>query len=122
MKELGRVAILALLTSGLSGCGGTNLSPEATVQQLQQSYESAGAPIKQEVSQASAALQAGNYTEAVVLMNRVVQSQPVSLEQKQAVANLIRQTQLAVRQNPKLNNAELYRATSELILRVHGEN
>jgi len=41
---------------------------------------------------------------------------------KKAVGTLIRQTRLAVQQNPKLNTPELYKAMSDLILRVHGEN
>jgi len=122
MKQIAWTIALSVLTLAQWGCGSKNPSPRIAAQQLERSYEKADAPIKQEVAQATAALQAGNYTQAIVAMNRVAQNQPVNDAQKQAVDTLIRQTQLAVRQNPKLNSAELYRATSELILRVHGEN
>lgn len=121
-RPAGWWAALAVATLALTGCGRSGNSANATAEQLQQSYAHADAPVKQEVSQVSAALNAGNYTAAIVTMNRVAQMQPANDAQKQAVGALLRQTRLAVQQNPKLNNPELYKATSELILRVHGEN
>jgi hypothetical protein len=55
-------------------------------------------------------------------MERVTRSQPVDEAQKQAVSVLIQQTRLAVKQDPKLNSPELYKAMSDLVTRVHGEN
>jgi hypothetical protein len=55
-------------------------------------------------------------------MDRVVQTQPVDEAQKKAVDSLISQTRQAVQQNPKLDNPELYKAISDLMVRVHGEN
>jgi len=50
------------------------------------------------------------------------ESQPIDEAQKQAVSVLIQQTRQAVKQNPKLNSPELYKAMSDLVVRVHGEN
>jgi hypothetical protein len=107
---------------GCAGCGSKATSAKMAAEQLQQSYEKTDAPIKQEVAQASAALQSGNYAQAVITMNRVTQAQAVDEAQKKAVGILIQQTRQAVQQNPKLNSPELYKAMSDLVTRVHGEN
>jgi hypothetical protein len=52
----------------------------------------------------------------------VTRTQPVDEAQKQAVSVIIQQTRQAVKQNPKLNSPELYKAMSDLVTRVHGEN
>jgi len=105
----------------MAGCG-KNQSPEVAAEQLQQTYEKADAPIKQDVAQATAALRSGDYASAIIAMDRVTRSQPVDEAQKQAVSVLIQQTRQAVKQNPKLNSPELYKAMSDLVTRVHGEN
>ena len=78
--------------------------------------------MKQEVVRAATALQTNNFVEAVHIMDRVVQAQPIDEAQKKAVDALIIQARQAVQQNPKLNTPELYKAMSELMVRVHGEN
>lgn len=105
----------------MSGCGKTQ-SATVTAEQLQRSYEKADAPVKQEVAQASAALRSGDYAAAIITMERVTRTQPVDEAQKQAVSVIIQQTRQAVKQNPKLNSPELYKAMSDLVIRVHGEN
>jgi len=105
-----------------AGCGSKSTSAKIAAEQLQQSYEKTDAPIKQEVAQASAALQSGNYAQAVITMNRVAQAQAMDEAQKKALGTLIQQTRQAVQQNPKLNSPELYKAMSTLVTRVHGEN
>jgi outer membrane protein assembly factor BamD (BamD/ComL family) len=122
MNPIGRLAAVAVLALAVAGCGGKRTSAKAVAEQLQQSFEKADAPVKQEVAQASAALQAGQYVQALRTLDRVAQTQPVNEAQKQAVGLLIQQTQQAVRQNPKLNSPELYKAMSDLVTRVHGEN
>ena len=47
---------------------------------------------------------------------------PLDAAQKQAVDALIIQTRKAAHRDPKLNTPELYKATEDLVLRVHGEN
>lgn len=118
-----RAWILAVAVSigMMAGCG-KNQSPEVAAEQLQQTYEKADAPIKQDVAQATAALRSGDYASAIIAMDRVTRSQPVDEAQKQAVSVLIQQTRQAVKQNPKLNSPELYKAMSDLVTRVHGEN
>jgi outer membrane protein assembly factor BamD (BamD/ComL family) len=111
----------ALVGAVLAGCGKSR-SPEAAAQQLQQTYEMAEAPVKQDVAQATAALRSGDYAAAIIMMDRVTRTQPVSEAQKQAVGVLIQQTRQAVKQNPELNSPELYKAMSDLVIRVHGEN
>jgi len=111
------VGVVAFAT----GCG-KGPSPNVAAEQLQQSYESADAPIKQEVAQARAALQSGDYAAAIITMERVTKSQPIDEAQKKAVGVLIQQTRQAVKLNPKLNSPELYKAMSDLVTRVHGEN
>ena len=112
---------VAVIVTCVAGCGKSE-SPQVAAEQLQQSYEKVDAPIKQEVAQATAALRSGDYASAIIAMDRVTKSQPVDEAQKQAVSMLIQQTRQAVKQNPKLNSPELYRAMSDLVIRVHGEN
>ena len=105
-----------------TGCGSKNQSARVAAEQLQKSFQKADASITEEVVQASNALQASNYTQAVVIMDRVVQAQPIDAAQKQAVDALLIQTRKAIEENPKLNTPQLYQAMSDLLVRVHGEN
>ena len=69
-----------------------------------------------------AALQASNYTAAILIMDQVAQTQPVDEAQKKAVDSVITQTRQALQQNPQLDSPQLYKALSDLKVRVHGEN
>lgn len=120
LKPTVRRLATGLVAVVLVGCG-RKVDPPAT-EQLQQSFEKADAAIKQEINQANAAFQAGDYTRAITVMDRVVQTQPIDAAQKQAVDALIIQTRKAAHRDPKLNTPELYKATEDLVLRVHGEN
>jgi hypothetical protein len=122
MKNFVSMAALMLVAVTLTGCGSGKTSTKATAEQLQKSFEKADATSREGVAQAASALQAGDYTGAILTMDRVAQTTPVDAAQKQAVDTLIRQTRQAVEQDPRLNTPELYKATSDLILRVHGEN
>ena len=119
MKQAAFTLVFALVTVG---CGSGKQSDKVTAEQLQKSYQKADPSVSAEVAQAGTALKASNYTHAVAIMNRVVQTQPVNDAQKKAVDALIIQTRKAVEQNPKLNSPELYQALSDLMVRVHGEN
>jgi hypothetical protein len=109
-----------MVAAALMGCGQKSVKPAA--EQLQQCFAKADAAILQDITQASTAFQAGDYTRALTVMDRVVQSQPMDAAQKQAVDALILQSRQAAQQDPKLNTPELYKATEALMLRVHGEN
>ena len=121
LKQTGWIMIAAIVAVTAVGCG-RNQSAKATAEQLQKSFEKADASVKLVVVQAGDALQASNYAQAIVIMDRVVQTQPVDEAQKKAVDALIIQTRQAVEKNPKLNSPELYKAMSDLFVRVHGEN
>jgi len=123
MQAAGRTIAIAILAIATAGCGAKQPPVKATAEQLQKSFQKVDPSVAAEVLQASAALQASNYSQAVVLMDRVVQSQPTIDEaQKRAVDSLIIQTRAAIRQNPKLDSAQLYQALSDLTVRAHGEN
>ena len=115
------IVVAAVIITTVAGCGKSE-SPQVAAEQLQQSYEKVDAPIKQDVAQATAALRSGDYAAAIITMERVTRTQPVDEAQKQAVSVIIQQTRQAVKQNPKLNSPELYKAMSDLVIRVHGEN
>ena len=119
-KRAGWMMALLVVAMAAFGCGKKSAKP--ATEQLQQSFEKADAAIKQEIVQANSAFQAGDYTRALTVMDRVVQTQPIDAAQKQAVDALIIQSRMAAQQNPKLNTPELYKATEALMLRVHGEN
>ena len=121
LNQASGIVAVAFAATTVAGCGKSQ-STKAAAEQLQQSYEAADAPVKQDVAQASAALQSGDYAAAIITMDRVTKSQPIDAAQKQAVSLLIQQTRQAVKQNPKLNSPELYKAMSDLVIRVHGEN
>ena len=122
MKHVAWIAVLMLAAVAPTGCGGSKTSPQIAAEQLQKSFAKADAPSREGVAQVATALQSGDYTRAILTMDRVAQAAQVDAAQKKAVGTLIRQTRLAVQQNPKLNTPELYKAMSDLILRVHGEN
>ncbi len=104
-----------------AGCG-RHQSAKAAAEELAKSFAQGDATLKQEVVRAGTAFQASNYAQALFIMDRVVQMQPIDEAQKRAVDGLIIQTRQAIQQNPKLNSPELYKAMSELMVRVHGEN
>jgi len=115
--------ILSLMTlAAASGCSSKGQPASITAEELQKSFQKAEPSVAQEVLQAGSALQASNYTEAILIMDRVVQTQPINDTQKKAVDALILQTRDAVQRNPKLDSPQLYKAMSELMVRVHGEN
>ena len=120
LKQTGWILALVIVVVAVVGCG--KKADKPATEQLQQSFEKADAAIKQEIVQANTAFQAGDYTRALAAMDRVVQTQPIDAAQKQAVDALIIQTRQAAQQNPKLNTPELYKATADLMLRLHGEN
>ncbi len=120
MKPAGWMMAAVIVAAAAVGCGKKSAKP--ATEQLQQSFEKADAPIKQDIVQVNTAFQAGDYTHAITVMDRVVQTQTIDAAQKQAVDALIIQTRQAVQRNPKLNTPELYKATEALMLRVHGEN
>ena len=120
-KRICGILAAAIAIMLVAGCSKSS-SPAVAVEQLQRSYEKADAPIKQDVAQVGAAMRSGDYAAAIITMERVTRSQPVDEAQKQAVGVLIQQTRQAVKQNPKLNSPELYKAMSDLVVRVHGEN
>jgi len=120
MKPAGWMMAVVIVAVAVAGCGKKSNQP--ATEQLQKSFEKADAPIKQDIVQASTAFQAGDYTHAITVMDRVVQTQTIDAAQKQAVEALIIQTRKAAERNPKLNTPELYKATADLVLRIHGEN
>jgi hypothetical protein len=122
MKQTAWLLATALAAVAATGCGAKNQSAKAAAEQLQKSFQKADASIPEEVVQASSAFRASNYTQAVIIMDRVVQTQPIDPAQKKAVDALIIQTRKAIEQDPKLNTPQLYQAMSDLLVRVHGEN
>ena len=120
MKPAGWMIAIVIFVVAAVGCGKKSNQP--ATEQLQKSFEKADAAVKQDIVQASTAFQAGDYTHAITVMDRVVQTQTIDAAQKQAVDALIIQTRRAVQQNPKLNTPELYKATEALMVRTHGEN
>ena len=122
MKPSLRIAVLVLAALVPMGCGGSKTSSKIAAEQLQKSFEKADATSKEGAAQAASALQAGDYTQAIVAMDQVAQTAQVDAAQKEAVGTLIRQTSQAVQKDPKLNTPELYKAMSDLVTHVHGEN
>lgn len=120
LKQTGWMLAVVLVAVAVVGCGKKSAKP--ATEQLQQSFEKADAAIKQDIVQANTAFQAGDYTRAITVMDRVVQTQPIDAAQKQAVDALIIQTRKAAQQDPKLNTPELYKAMEDLMFRAHGEN
>lgn len=113
--------LLLLAAALLTGCT-RKPTPEATAEQLKQSFAKAEAPQQELVAQANAALKAGDYTRALKTVDRAVQVRPADAAQKQAVGQLILQTRQAVQKEPKLNTPQLYKAMADLIHSTHGEN
>ena len=105
-----------------TGCSSKSQSAKVTAEKLQKSFEKAEPSVAQEVVQAGSAFQAGNYSQAVLIMDRVAQTQRMDDTQKKAVDDLITQTRQAVQRNPKLDSPQLYQAVSDLFTKVHPEN
>ena len=122
MRRSSWFILLLLFALGPAGCGGDKSSPKAVTEQLEKGFEKADASTRQGVAQVSSAWQAGDYTRAIRTMNQVTQVRPADPAQVKAVDTLILQTRQAVQQKPHLNTPELYKAMSDLVIRVHGEN
>ena len=122
VEHAGWLILAALAAAVAAGCGARSQSAKAAAEQLQKSFQKADAPTAEAVVQASTALRASNYTQAVLIMDRVAQTLPIDDTQKKAVDALIIQTRQAIQQNPKLDSPQLYQALSDLMVRVHGEN
>src|SRR6185369_8911225 len=105
-----------------TGCSSKSQSSKVTAENLQKSFEKAEPAVAQEVVQAGSAFQTGNYSQAVLIMDRVAQTQRMDDNQKKAVDDLIVQTRQAVQRNPKLDSPQLYQAVSDLFIKVHPEN
>ena len=121
-EAAGRWFTLGFLVVAAAGCSSKDQSAKAAAEELQKSFAKADASITQEVVQAGMALQESNYVQAMLIMNRVVQEQPVNEAQKKAVDALIIQARQAIQKDPKIDGPELYKAMSDLTERVHGEN
>jgi hypothetical protein len=105
----------------VAGCRARQ-NPEKVAQQLQESFQKSDAAITADIVQAGTAIKASNYTDAILIVDRVVQRQPIDATQKKAVDALIIQAREAIDRNPKLDSPQLYQALSDLLTRVHGEN
>lgn len=122
MNRVMWITAVALAVVAVGGCSRKSQSAKLAAEQLERSFAKADASITQQVAQASTALQAGNYSQAILTMHQVVQTPPVDPAQKQAVGTLIHQTRQAIQRNPQLNTPQLYKAMSELVERTYGEN
>ena len=122
MKSVVWTAVLVLAALTPMGCGGSKTTPKLTAQELQKSFEKADASSREGAAQAASALQTGDYTQAILAIDQIAQTAQVNAAQKEAVNTLIRQTRQAVQQDPKLNTPELYKAMSDLVTHLHGEN
>jgi hypothetical protein len=122
MKATAWLTTALILAAMTWGCGQKSHSPEVTAENLQKSFEKSEPSVAQEVREASTAFQGSNYTQAILIMDRVAQARPMDANQKKAIDDLIIQTRQAAQQNPKLDSPQLYQALSDLQLRVHGEN
>src|SRR5436190_7993362 len=123
MAELMRVAVWLVTVMSVAGiatgCSSKSQSAKLTAEKLQKSFEKAEPSVAQEVLQAGSAFQASNYTQAILIMDRVTQARTMDDGQKKAVDDLIIQTRQAVQRNPKLDKRQLYQALSDLFIKVH---
>src|SRR5437899_5855994 len=103
-RDVAGPVVAALLAEG---CAANDPPAKVAAEQLQKSFQKAEAPIVEEVAQASTALRTNNYSQAVVIMNRVAQTQPLDAAQKAAVDALLIQTRKAIERNPKLDGPQL---------------
>src|SRR5438105_4255376 len=110
MSQAVSLIAMALFAVVVAGCSAKNQPVSVTAEKLQKSFQKADASVTQAVVEASTALQASNYTQAILIMDRVVQTQPIDETQKKAVDALIIQTRQAIEQNPKINSPQLYKA------------
>ena len=114
--------LMLAMAVAVFGCGAKKPPSQLAAEELQRSFLATNTSMKNEIVQASEALQASNYVAAILIMDRVVQARAIDDAQKKAVDTLIFQTRQAVEQNPKLNSPQLYQALSDLTVRIHGEN
>ena len=82
LNGAGWITVVAMAALAMGGCNRSNLSPKVAAEELQKSFAKADSTVKQEVAQAGAALQAGDYTQALIAMDRAAQLQPVDAAQK----------------------------------------
>ena len=118
LTHIGWLMALAIVAVTVVGCGKKSAKP--ATEQLQQSFEKADAAIKEEVVQANTAFQAGDYTGAIAVMDRVVQTQPIDEAQSRLWTRLsFRPDKPRSRiRNSTRRNCE----PADLMNKVHGEN
>src|SRR5689334_8999011 len=73
-----------LLTGMPLGCGTKSQSSQETAENLKKSFEKSDPSVAQEVREASTAFQASNYTQAILIMDRLAQARQMDATQKKA--------------------------------------
>ena len=112
--------LLLVLANAQPGCAKKQTNEAALV--LNESFQKAEPAIKTEAAKAGTALRRQNYTEAVHILNALVDQGKVNPAQRKAIGQAIGHTLKIIDQHPHLDNPALYKAMSELIRKTHGEN
>jgi hypothetical protein len=115
---------LCLATLGLAccmaGCG-QKAKPADAAKPLQQSFQSAEAPVQQAIASATSSLKAGNYAEATRALAPLATKPDLTAEQRQAMGTALRQINQAMAANPKLNTKEMYEMRQKLFQAAYGK-
>jgi len=99
----------------LLGCGKKEAAADAS-KPLTQSFQSAEPEVQQAVNSAVANLNAKNYNEAARALNPVITSRPLNEQQREAVAEALKQLNQAITANPSLDTKELYEMRQKMFM------
>ena len=106
-----------LVALGLACCVpacGPKAKPVDASKPLQQSFQTAEAPVQQAITSATTSLKAGNYAEATRALAPLAAKPDLTAEQRQAMGTALRQVNQAIATDPKLNTKEMYEMRRKL--------
>jgi hypothetical protein len=121
-SKFGPLALVALsLVCCVPGCGRKAQSVDAS-KPLQQSFQSAEAPVQQAIAGATASLKRGDYADAARTLGPLATRSDLTVEQRQAMGLALRQMNQAMAANPRLNTREMYELRQKLLQAAYGKS
>lgn len=107
--------VLALAFALLgSSCKQSGATAEDAAQKLQASFATAPPEVKQSIATVNAGLAAGDYATVTRELTPIVTEQPLTVEQKRAVAVALGQINQALTADPSLDSKELYELRAKM--------
>lgn len=113
---ISKLLVFCALLTALSGCGKGDKA-DATVA-LEESFQSAEPATQEAVNEVRRYLDAEDYASAARTLAPIVDGQPLTDAQRQAVGSALKQMNRAVAANPSLDTREMYELRAKMFRAV----